>query len=105
MSARVRRHLAAVGLPTGLEWLPGRSWSAETLIDHMSRDKKVEDGRIGFVLTRGIGQAFVSREVEARDVAALLNSAIAACGSALTMPMALSWCSSLRCCDQPAAVA
>jgi len=76
--ARVRRHLAAVGLPTGLEWLPGRSWSAETLIDHMSRDKKVQDGRIGFVLVHGIGQAFVSREVEASDVAALLNNAIAA---------------------------
>ena len=76
--ARLRRHLAAVGLPTGLEWLPGRSWSAEALIDHMSRDKKVKDGRIGFVLARGIGRAFVSREVETSDVAALLNGAIAA---------------------------
>ena len=30
----------------------------------MAQDKKVKDGRIGFVLTRGIGQAFTPAYVE-----------------------------------------
>ena len=77
-AARVRRHIAAVGLPTGLDSLPGRSWSAAALIEHMSRDKKVQDGRITFVLARGIGQAFLSNEVALDEVAALLDTAIAA---------------------------
>ena len=77
-AARVRRHLASVGLPTGLESLPGRTWNAEILIDHMTRDKKVRDGRITFVLARGIGQAFLTNEVDLGDVADLLNVAIAA---------------------------
>ena len=77
-AARVRRHLASVGLPTGLESLPGRRWCAEALIEHMTRDKKVRDGRVTFVLTRGIGQAFLTDQVELSDVADLLNVAIAA---------------------------
>ncbi|MGF1608936.1 MAG: 3-dehydroquinate synthase [Kiloniellales bacterium] len=77
-AARMRRHLAAVGLPTGLESLEGRFWTAEALLEHMSRDKKVRDGRITFVLVRGIGRAFLSRDVEPAEVAALLNDAIAA---------------------------
>ncbi len=48
------------------------------LLDHMGRDKKVRDGRITYVLVRGIGEAFLSQDVDPRDVEALLTSAIAA---------------------------
>ncbi len=75
---RVRRHLARVGLPTGLDVLGDRAWSADALLDHMTRDKKVRDGRITFVLSRGIGQAFISHDVDPTDVRTLLNNAIAA---------------------------
>lgn len=77
-AARVQRHLASVGLPTSPLSLQGRVWSAERLIEHMGRDKKVKDGRIGFVLARGIGQAFHPAHVDLNDLAASLNSAIAA---------------------------
>lgn len=77
-AARVRRHLAAIGLPTGLEFLPQRSWDARTLLEHMSRDKKVRDGRITFVLVRGIGRAFLCPDVDVAEVQDVLNSAIAA---------------------------
>ncbi len=76
-AARVRRHLAAVGLPTGLEAVPGRAWSPERLLDHMSRDKKVRDGRVVFVLTRGIGQAFLHDGVDPSEVQSLLTTAAA----------------------------
>lgn len=77
-ATRVRNHLAAVGLPTGLEHVPGRAWSPARLLDHMSRDKKVRDGRIAFVLLRGIGAAFVSHDVPPEAVEALLTNAVAA---------------------------
>jgi 3-dehydroquinate synthase len=77
-AARVRRHLAAIGLPTGLDAASGRLWNARNLLDHMARDKKVKDGRIIFILARGIGRAFLSDEVDPADVEALLTSAIAA---------------------------
>ncbi|MEM7225403.1 MAG: 3-dehydroquinate synthase [Pseudomonadota bacterium] len=77
-AARVRHHLAAIGLPTGLESLGARSWCIESLLDHMTRDKKVEAGRITFVLARGIGKAFLTNEVALAEVEALLSSAAAA---------------------------
>ncbi len=77
-AARVQRHLASLGLPTSPSWIDGRSWSSGRLVEHMSRDKKVKDGRIGFVLARGIGQAFTPAYADLADVEAMLDEAIAA---------------------------
>jgi 3-dehydroquinate synthase len=77
-AARVQRHLASVGLPTAPSWIDGREWSAERLIRHMGRDKKVQDGRIAFVLAKGIGQAFFPAHAEVDEISALLETAIAA---------------------------
>jgi 3-dehydroquinate synthase len=74
-AARARRHLARIGLPTGIA---GRNWPPERLVDHMGRDKKVVDGRLTFILARGIGKAFISREVATDDVKAVLTAALAA---------------------------
>jgi 3-dehydroquinate synthase len=73
---RVRRHLAAVGLPTGFADMAPRHWDVERLIDHMSRDKKVSGGRITYVLVRGIGEAYLHAAVDLDDVRALLTSAL-----------------------------
>jgi 3-dehydroquinate synthase len=76
--ARVARHLASVGLPTGLESLPQRRFAVDRLIEHMRRDKKVIGARIAFVLARGIGEAFLAKEVDLGEVEALLTEAVAA---------------------------
>ena len=78
---RVRRHLGSVGLPVRLRSIGGdnrRQWQARRLIDHMRGDKKAEGGNLTFVLVRGIGKAFVSRDVDERALDALLDDAIAA---------------------------
>jgi shikimate kinase/3-dehydroquinate synthase len=69
---RVISHVAAVGLPADLSML-NRRFSAETLIGHMRRDKKVRDGALNFVLARGIGQAFTSADVPLEAVTELLR--------------------------------
>ena len=51
----------------------GLSWSAAELINLMGQDKKVRDGELTFVLARGIGQAFVTDDVELEDVTAILE--------------------------------
>lgn len=72
---RVRAHLRSVGLPTALDELTFRpSWSAEALLAHMRHDKKVQDGRLRFILARGIGAAFVCDTVESGDVLAVLRT-------------------------------
>ncbi|NNG04800.1 MAG: 3-dehydroquinate synthase [Inquilinus sp.] len=72
---RVRRHLAAVGLPVAP---PRECRRPDALMAHMARDKKVADGRITFVLARGIGKAFVARDIDAAAAAAILAEAAAA---------------------------
>jgi 3-dehydroquinate synthetase len=39
----------------------------------MKQDKKVKAGRLTFILARGIGRSFVSRDVEGGDVEAFLR--------------------------------
>jgi 3-dehydroquinate synthase len=78
---RVRRHLGAVGLPVRLRSIGGdnrRNWDAAKLIEHMRGDKKAEAGKLTFILARGIGQAFVSRDVNETQLRGLLEQAIAA---------------------------
>jgi 3-dehydroquinate synthase len=79
---RVRRHLADVGLPVRLRSIGGdnrrKPWESRRLIEHMHADKKALAGRLTFILARGIGKAFVSRDVEEAALAGLLDSAIAA---------------------------
>jgi len=75
---RLRRHLESVGMLTGLPEVPGVNWSADALMNHMSRDKKVRDGRMTFVLARGIGKSFISRDIAAPDVHHFLSDAVAA---------------------------
>jgi len=66
---RVRDHLARLGLPTRIDKLP-----AENLLAHMKRDKKMRDGKLTFVLTRGIGKGFTNPDVPEEAVRAVLLS-------------------------------
>ena len=75
--ARVAAHFEAVGLTAELAQL-NRRFSAAGLIAHMQRDKKMRDGTLTFVLTRGIGQAFTARDVPPGEVTAVLREAGAA---------------------------
>lgn len=71
---RVRRHLMRVRLPTSLAAL-GLHGQAARLVGHMLRDKKRRGGRLRFILSRGIGTAFVDSGVEPGEVNDFLNRA------------------------------
>jgi 3-dehydroquinate synthase len=77
--ARLRRHLAAVGLPTTPTALLAEARpDADAFLARMFQDKKVTDGTLTFVLVRDIGEAFLSREVTPEDVLAVLEGELAA---------------------------
>ena len=74
-AARVAAHFRAVGLPSEAAALPAIGWDPSALIERMRRDKKVQDGRMTFVLTRGIGRAFLSQDVPPEALGGLLDQA------------------------------
>ncbi|HWK68626.1 MAG TPA: 3-dehydroquinate synthase [Rhizobiaceae bacterium] len=70
---RVESHLRAVGLPWRLADVPGGLPDAETLLGYIQQDKKVSRGALTFILTRGIGQSFIAKDVPASEVLAFLK--------------------------------
>lgn len=74
---KARAHLARVGLPVRPTDVPGVEWDVDGLILSMAKDKKVKDGRITFVLVRGLGDAFTQRDVDPAVVRSLLEEAVA----------------------------
>ncbi len=73
-AARVRAHLAEIGLPHSLA-SAGIKADGARLVAHMAHDKKAAGGRIPFILARGIGRSFVAGDVDLGDVADFLDEA------------------------------
>ena len=74
--SRLRAHLAAMGMKKDLADIPGDLPDAEGLLRLMGQDKKVKAGRLNFVLARAIGDSFVTDQVKAETVLAVLNDAL-----------------------------
>jgi 3-dehydroquinate synthase len=77
-ATRVRAHLESIGLPVQPTDVSDQLWNSTALLNHMSQDKKVRDGKITFILAQGIGDAFITSDIDVSDVKALLDKAIAA---------------------------
>ncbi|MEM6386973.1 MAG: 3-dehydroquinate synthase [Pseudomonadota bacterium] len=75
--SRVREHLNKMGMKTDLSDIPGALPDADKLIALMAQDKKVIDGKLRFVMARGIGAAFVTSDVPSDVVRTVLNDALA----------------------------
>jgi 3-dehydroquinate synthase len=72
-AARVEAHLRQVGLPVSIDDIPGNRPSAEKLMDYIAQDKKVARGALTFILTRGIGQSFIAKDVPPSAVLSFLQ--------------------------------
>ncbi|WP_297112203.1 3-dehydroquinate synthase [uncultured Devosia sp.] len=72
-SGRVAAHLRAAGLPTKLSDIPGELGSTDMLMAAIAQDKKVSRGALTFILTRGIGQSFIERNVDPAAVHSFLE--------------------------------
>ncbi len=74
--SRVRQHLATMGMKKDLSDIAGELPDADGLIALMGQDKKVTDGKIAFILARGIGEAFVEKNVDMSVVKSVLEDAL-----------------------------
>ncbi|WP_456388961.1 3-dehydroquinate synthase [Profundibacter sp.] len=74
--SRIRAHLRAMGTKVDLADIAGDLPDTDTLIALMGQDKKVTDGTINYIMARGIGQAFVTSDVDANVVKSVLSDAL-----------------------------
>jgi 3-dehydroquinate synthase len=70
---RVAAHFNRCDMPTTLKQA-GVTADGAALVEHMRHDKKMTGGTLPFLLTRGIGQTFVSHDVALGDVAHFLDA-------------------------------
>ncbi|WP_185983709.1 3-dehydroquinate synthase [Aureimonas mangrovi] len=73
-AARIEAHLRAAGLPTRIAQIHGPALDPAVLMDKIAQDKKVSRGQLTFILTRGIGKAFIARDVEPDAVLEFLGA-------------------------------
>ena len=74
LAPRVQVHLRQSGLPASLADVNGAAgFDAEVLLHHMRQDKKVQDGRLVFILAEALGRAVQRNDVTAEAVLALLR--------------------------------
>ena len=71
-TVRMRRHLERAGLPTRLDEVAGGLPGPDVLIELMGHDKKAVDGKLTFILARGIGDAFITQDVSHADLVTVL---------------------------------
>ena len=72
-AVRIEKHLSGVGLPTRISQIPGLEPDPEAILTAMRQDKKVERGKLTFILARGIGQSFIAKDVPEADVLRFLE--------------------------------
>ena len=70
---RVEAHFASTGLKTKIAQIPGLIPTVDEILGHMRHDKKASGGRMTFILARGIGHAFLSRDVPEEAVRSVLT--------------------------------
>ena len=75
--SRVHAHFEAMGMKRRLADISRDLPDADGLVALMGQDKKVRQGHLTFILARGIGEAFVTREADMNTVRAVLEEALA----------------------------
>ncbi|MEP2642427.1 3-dehydroquinate synthase [Roseobacter sp.] len=74
--SRVRAHLKTMGMKTDLADISGDLPNTDALMALMAQDKKVVQGSLRFILTRGIGSAFITSDVPGDLVRGVLQDGL-----------------------------
>ncbi|MET3559473.1 3-dehydroquinate synthase [Bartonella japonica] len=74
---RIETHFKTVGLPTHLKDIPGELPNTEMLMALIAQDKKVSQNSLTFILTHGLGQSFIAKNVSPNEVFIFLEQKLA----------------------------
>jgi 3-dehydroquinate synthase len=69
---RTMRHFSSVGLSTRIAQIGGARPTTDEILRHMRHDKKAQSGRMTFILAKGIGHAFIARDIPEEKVSTVL---------------------------------
>ena len=73
---RLKSHLQKAGLSCTLSDINSTPnfWNIDELVSHCYQDKKTQDGKLNFILAKGIGKAFMQKNIDKADVKTVFSS-------------------------------
>ena len=74
---RIKQHFSEMGMMNSIKDIPGVLPDADDLVELMFQDKKVVDGKLNLILTRGIGKAFIARDIDPNLIKSVINESLA----------------------------
>lgn len=76
-AGRAVEYIRNIGLPTNINSIEGStSWHPDGIIQHMQHDKKVSNGQLRFVLIKGIGEAYLTADVDRNDIYRVIEKSL-----------------------------
>ncbi len=66
-----------MGMMNSINNISGKLPNADKLVELMFQDKKVVNGKLNLILAKGIGKAFIARDVDPNLIKDVINNSLA----------------------------
>ena len=73
---RIKKHFSEMGLMSSIMDISGVLPDADRLVELMFQDKKVVNGKLNLILTKGIGNAFIARDIDPNLIKSVINDSL-----------------------------
>ena len=74
---RIKQHFSEMGMMNSIQDIAGVIPDADRLVELMFQDKKVVKGKLNLILTKGIGKAFIARDIDPNLIKSVINDSLA----------------------------
>ena len=74
---RIKKHFSDMGMMNSIKEISGVLPDADSLVELMFQDKKVVNGKLNLILTKGIGKAFIARDIDPNLIKSVINESLA----------------------------
>ncbi len=74
---RIKKHFSEMGMMNSIKDISGVLPDADSLVELMFQDKKVINGKLNLILTKGIGKAFIARDINPNLIKSVINESLA----------------------------
>jgi 3-dehydroquinate synthase len=73
---RIKKHFSDMGMMTSVKDISGPLPEPGTLVELMFQDKKVVNGKLNLILTKGIGKAYIASDIDPSLIKTVINDSL-----------------------------
>ena len=74
---RIKQHFSEMGMMNSIKDIVGIIPDGDRLVELMFQDKKVVNGKLNLILAKGIGKAFIARDIDPNLIKSVINDSLA----------------------------